>query len=109
MRDPMNWTDLAIELGIIIGLATIICGLMFAVQIPFIATARAKVILSVMALVLVLALYMLVKFDWMANPFVIAGYIVTLLIVTAITSTIDEKQQQRPTVLDEEETWHAEG
>ena len=30
----MNWTDLAIELGIIIGLATIICGLMFAIGIP---------------------------------------------------------------------------
>lgn len=105
----MNWTDLLVELGIIVGLATIICGLMFAVQIPFIATTRAKVILSVMALVLVVALYMLVKFDWLTNPFVIAGYVVTLLVATAISSTIDEKQQQRPTVLDEEETWHAEG
>lgn len=105
----MNWTDLLVELGIIVGLATIICGLMFAVQIPFIATTRAKVILSAMALVLVVALYMLVKFDWLTNPFVIAGYVVTLVVATAISSTIDEKQQQRPTVLDEEETWHAEG
>lgn len=105
----MNWTDLLVELGIIVGLATIICGLMFAVQIPFIATTRAKIILSVMALVLVVALYMLVKFDLLTNPFVIAGYVVTLLVATAISSTIDEKQQQRPTVLDEEETWHAEG
>ncbi|WP_029331064.1 MULTISPECIES: hypothetical protein [Exiguobacterium] len=105
----MNWTDLLVELGIIVGLATIICGLMFAVQIPFIATTRAKVILSVTALVLVVALYLLVKFDWMMNPFVIAGYVVTLLVATAVTSTMDEKQQQRPTALDEEETWHAEG
>ena len=104
----MNWTDLAIELGIIIGLATIICGLMFAIQIPFVATTLTKGILSLTALLLVVGLYLLVKFDWLTNPFVIAGYVMTILIVTAITSAVDEKKQQL-TPLDEEETWHAEG
>ncbi len=104
----MNWTDLTIELGIIIGLATIICGLMFAIQIPFVTTTAAKVILSLTALVLVTSLYLIVKFDWILNPFVIAGYIISILVVTAITSVVDEKKQKL-TPLDEEETWHAEG
>ena len=64
----MNWTDLAIELGIIIGLATIICGLMFAIQIPFVTTMAAKVTLSLTALVLVTSLYMIVKMDWITEP-----------------------------------------
>jgi len=42
------------------------------------------------------------------NPFVIAGYIVSILVVTAITSVVDEKKQKL-TPLDEEETLHAEG
>ncbi|RJP00672.1 hypothetical protein D3D03_07725 [Exiguobacterium sp. RIT452] len=104
----MNWTDLAIELGIIIGLATIICGLMFAIQIPFVTTMAAKVTLSITALVLVTSLYMIVKMDWITNPFVIAGYVITILVIAAITSVMDEKKQQ-VTPLDEEETWHAEG
>lgn len=104
----MNWTDLAIELGIIIGLATIICGLMFAIQIPFVTTMAAKVTLSLTALVLVTSLYMIVKMDWIKNPFVIAGYVITILVIAAITSVMDEKKQQM-TPLDEEETWHAEG
>lgn len=105
----MNWTDLAIELGIIIGLATIICGLMFAIQIPFVKTTVSKVILSLTALLLVVALYLIVKLDGVTNTFVIAGYIVTILIVAAITSVVDEKKQTKQTPLEDEETWHAEG
>ncbi len=105
----MNWTDLAIELGIIVGLATIICGLMFAIQIPFVKTTVSKVILSAATLLLVIALYLIVKLDVMTNPFVIAGYIVTILIVAAITSVVDEKIKTKQTPLENEETWHAEG
>ncbi len=104
----MNWTTIAIELGIIIGLATIVCGLMFAVNIPYVTSMAAKAILSIATIVIVTLIYFSIQLDWMTNPFVPVGIFMLCVITAAVTSVIDEKKQ-RPDVLEAEETWHAEG
>lgn len=104
----MNWTTIAIELGIIIGLATIICGLMFAVTIPYVTTVTTKAILSVAAILIVTLIYFSIQLDWITNPLVLTGIVVLCLLTAVVTSVVDEKHQ-KPNVLEEEETWHAEG
>ncbi|WP_368914682.1 hypothetical protein [Exiguobacterium acetylicum] len=104
----MNWTTIAIELGIIIGLATIVCGLMFAVTIPYVTSMAAKAILSMATIVIVTLIYFSIQLDWMTNPLVPVGIFMLGVITAAVTSVIDEKKQ-RPNVLEAEETWHAEG
>lgn len=104
----MNWTTIAIELGIIIGLATIVCGLMFAVNIPYVTSMAAKAILSIATIVIVTLIYFSIQLDWMTNPLVPVGIFMLCVITAAVTSVIDEKKQ-RPDMLEAEETWHAEG
>ncbi|WP_394679220.1 hypothetical protein [uncultured Exiguobacterium sp.] len=104
----MNWTTIAIELGIIIGLATIICGLMFAVTIPFVTSIQAKSVLSIAAIIIVTLIYFSVQLDWISNPLVIISLFVLCVVTGAITSVLDEKKQKRAVVV-EDESWRAEG
>ena len=104
----MNWTTIAIELGIIIGLATIICGLMFAVTIPYVTSIQAKSVLSIAAIIMVTLIYFSVQLDWISNPFVATGMVLLCVVTGGVTSLIDEKKQKR-TVMIEDESWHAEG
>ncbi|WP_294745386.1 hypothetical protein [uncultured Exiguobacterium sp.] len=104
----MNWTTIAIELGIIIGLATIICGLMFAVTIPFVTSIQAKSVLSIAAIIIVTLIYFSVQLDWISNPLVIISLFVLCVVTGAVTSVLDEKKQKRAVVV-EDESWRAEG
>ncbi|WP_294740511.1 hypothetical protein [uncultured Exiguobacterium sp.] len=104
----MNWTTIAIELGIIIGLATIICGLMFAVTIPFVTSIQAKSVLSIAAIIIVTLIYFSVQLDWISNPLVIISLFVLCVVTGAVTSVLDEKKQKRAVVV-EDESLRAEG
>ncbi|WP_114569923.1 hypothetical protein [Exiguobacterium flavidum] len=103
-------TNLPMELGVILGMTIIICGLMFAIQLPLVESMKAKIILSASAGAIVVLLHLVVKDDWSEHLLYLIGIIVLGLLAAAGTSILDAKEAAKiEPEIERDEARHMEG